>query len=129
MHPECSGPTKKENIKMEKLKEEKKIDHYFMCIKCCVKSIITSGILQTEGLPSLLSSIELDFTKMPLSLTTPTKTKVQSENSNNKNIKKTSNTKNQLKRPQYQLESQKQFAQKKEKIIHLNQQQIQYKIK
>ena len=42
------------------------------------KSIITSGMLQTEEFSSLLSNIELDFTKTLLSLTTPTKTKVQS---------------------------------------------------
>ena len=47
VHPKCSGLTKKENIKIEKLIKEKKIDYYFKCVKCCLKSIITSGILQT----------------------------------------------------------------------------------
>ena len=91
VHPKCSGLIKKENTKIEKLIKEKKINYYFKCIKCCFKSIITNGILQTEELSSLLSNIELDFTKTLLSLTTPIKTTVQSENSVNNN---TSNTKN-----------------------------------
>ena len=41
---------KKENKKIEKLRKGKKIDYYLKCIKCCFKSIITSGILQTEEL-------------------------------------------------------------------------------
>ena len=67
----------------------------FKYINFYVKSIITSGILQIEELSSQLSKIELDidFTKMLLLLTTPTKTKVQSKNLDNNNIKKTSNTK------------------------------------
>ena len=40
-----------------------------------------------------MSNTELDFTKTLLSLTTPAKTKVRSENSDNSNIKVTSNTK------------------------------------
>ena len=126
MHPKCSGLIKKENTKIEKLIKEKKINYYFKCIKCCFKSIITSGILQTEELSSLLSNIELDFTKTLLSLTTPIKTTVQSENSVNNN---TPNTKNWPKRLQNQLKSHKQFPQKKEKTISFNQQEIQKKIK
>ena len=57
------------------------------------ESIITSRILQTEEFSSLLSNIELDFTKTLLLLTTPTKTKVQLENSDNNNIKETPNKK------------------------------------
>ena len=37
VHPKCSGLTKNENTKIEKLIKEKKIDYYFKCIKCCVK--------------------------------------------------------------------------------------------
>ena len=37
VHPKCSGLTKSENTKIEKLIKEKKIDYYFKCIKCCVK--------------------------------------------------------------------------------------------
>ena len=37
MHPKCSGLTKNENTKIEKLIKEKKIDYYFKCIKYCVK--------------------------------------------------------------------------------------------
>ena len=93
VYRKCSGLTKNENKKIEKLIKEKKIYYYFKSIKCCFKSIITGGILQTEELSSLLSNIELDFTKKLLSLTTPTKTKVQSQNSDNNNIKETSNKK------------------------------------
>ena len=42
---------------------------------------------------SLLANIELDFTKTLLSLTTPTQTKVQSQNLDNNKVKETSNTK------------------------------------
>ena len=93
MYPKSSGLTKKVNTKIKKLIKEQKWNYYFKCIKCCFKSIITGGILQTEELSYLLSNIELDFTKRLLSLTTPTKTKVQSENSDNDDMKETSNTK------------------------------------
>ena len=42
---------------------------------------------------SLLANIELDFPKTLLSLTTPTQTKVQSQNLDNNKVKETSNTK------------------------------------
>ena len=114
---------------MEKLKEEKKIDHYFMCIKCCVKSIITSRILQTEGLPSLLSNIKLDFTKMLLSLTTPTKKKVQSENWNNNNIKETSNTKKLAEKTTVPIRITETVCTKEGENNPFDQQEIQNKIK
>ena len=68
--------------KIQKLKnfEGKENRSLFQVIKCCSKSIFTSGIQQTEELPSLLPNIHrtrFHQDVMLSSIITPTKTKVQ----------------------------------------------------
>ena len=79
VHPRCPGLNKKKyrNWKTFEGKENRSL---FQVIKCCSKSIITSGIQQTEELPSLLPNIHrtrFHQDVMLSSIITPTKTKVQ----------------------------------------------------
>ena len=45
VHPICTGLTKKENIKINKIIKEKKVDYFFKCLKCSISSITSSGSL------------------------------------------------------------------------------------
>ena len=45
VHPICTGLTKKENKKINKIIKEKRVDFFFKFLKCSLKSIASNGSL------------------------------------------------------------------------------------
>ena len=76
VHPICTGLTKKENIKINKIIKEKKVDYFFKCLKCSISSITLSGSL-TEIVQNQLHTkrptIDINFSRK----TTPEKIKIK----------------------------------------------------
>ena len=66
VHPICTGLTKKENIKINKIIKEKKVDYFFKCLKCSISSITSSGSL-TEIVQNQLHikrpTIDINFSR------------------------------------------------------------------
>ena len=67
---------KKENIKINKIIQEKKVDYFFKCLKCSISSITSSGSL-TEIVQNQLHTkrptIDINFSRK----TTPEKIKIK----------------------------------------------------
>ena len=76
VHPICTGLTKKENIKINKIIKEKKVDYFFKCLKCSISSITSSGSL-TEIVQNQLHTkrptTDINFSRK----TTPEKIKIK----------------------------------------------------